>query len=437
MPLVGEDEEALVELRQHSFDASRAEVSHMALTTLRETAWLEAIPETLQRDGRQPDVPRQRSMAVLRTERDVGVDGNFVTYSLWASTLLRCIGVPPTEDLRLSVSRLVLRRLPKFEFLDRLCEKLEQCAPEPGRRDTSVSVDLAPPSSPAQRWRRAAALSLLEERGHSPFTTNGRQSPDGRHSPAPPPPLLFSPSDLGVSNLSMQRVPSSRPCSGPPSSGPPSAPPTSPPVPGLGWLRAGDLSPLGLWGLSPDQRAASASASSPSPSSRWRWPLSPLLPFAPSPMHSPNAASPMHSPNAAAAALRRLRNTCCLACALLIAAFVLAVLWRNVFWWTLMGVDVTTTPLFYDVKMCSRYAVARDPSFAVRVADTGGACIDGHVYKRGSSTAAEAEAGVLGVVLRLDDGFQAGNAYLPVVVLGPGQYALMTVSFLDAQVRLH
>ena len=93
--------------------------------------------------------------------------------------------------------------------------------------------------------------------------------------------------------------------------------------------------------------------------------------------------------------------------------------------------------LFYDLPMCSRSAAAESPGFAVRLVDTAGACGEAEVYNHSSAGALQplGEMRELGLMLRLDDGFELGKAYLPVFVLGPAQYALLTVSLLDSKGR--
>ena len=87
--------------------------------------------------------------------------------------------------------------------------------------------------------------------------------------------------------------------------------------------------------------------------------------------------------------------------------------------------------------MCSRSAAAESPGFAVRLVDTAGACGEAELYNNSSAGALQqlGEMRELGLMLRLDDGFELGKAYLPVFVLGPAQYALLTVSLLDSKGR--
>ena len=87
--------------------------------------------------------------------------------------------------------------------------------------------------------------------------------------------------------------------------------------------------------------------------------------------------------------------------------------------------------LFYDVLMCPPVpATFGGRRFARQEAKTTGWCA-------GDLSVADVAPPIhrspsLDVTLRLEDGYTAGKPYLPVVVLGHGQYALITVSAIDA-----
>ncbi len=422
--------------------ASQAELARQTNAILRDAAWLEALPSTAL------DTRGLKTTAMLRTERDVTIPGTFVTHSLWASTALRYTGFPTAEDLRLSVPRLLLKRLPRLEWLDRLCERLEECLSS-GRRDSAISVELAPPTA-AQRWR-GATLSVLQSRGlrsssaddlglqplpsacswSSPRVLD-RLAPtaDGSTPAVERSTMLRTPSEVharlacfsGGAGAGAGGAGSSAGRAAAPLRSPHGPAPTtggSPPLPGLGWLQSDVLltttpTQAGQTPTGPETAARGAR--------RWVSPLSPLLPF--SPLSPENARR-----------VKDCRNALVVVGGVVLVLTMAVLLVRMIFVGLLIhSAEAAAKLLFYDVKMCARYAVAHDPRFAVRLADTGGACQSGHVYKVGSSSAAvAASTGELGVMLRLDDGFELGKAYLPVVVLGPGQYALLSISFLDAQ----
>ena len=141
----------------------RARFANQLKTILRDAASLEALPET----SSSQDSQNWTTTAMLNTQRDVNVKGTFVTHSLWLNTTLRYIGVPSTEELRVSVPRLLQKRLPKFEWLDNLCERLEGCLPKP--RNSSYDVTELPiRGSPESGEGLTARLQRHQRRQSSP-----------------------------------------------------------------------------------------------------------------------------------------------------------------------------------------------------------------------------------------------------------------------------
>ena len=132
---------------------------------------------------------------------------------------------------------------------------------------------------------------------------------------------------------------------------------------------------------------------------------------------------------------------------LLLAALLLFFIIRETDTWaTLPGRHGVT--LFYELSMCAQRKVLAYQGrrhVAVQQARVWDDCAYGNVSKVLVSEAADQPAEAIvphwrqshrrktqDVMLRLDDGYQLGAAYLPVVVLGAGDYALLTFSVIDA-----
>jgi hypothetical protein len=137
--------------------------------------------------------------------------------------------------------------------------------------------------------------------------------------------------------------------------------------------------------------------------------------------------------------LRCERNQRCMSCAaigaltLLVALTLGATIRQYRAWAFLPGRGGVT--LFYELLMCPPGTVtAGGRQFSYRAAKTAERCFgDAVAASSGRESAAPTHRmPSLDVILRLDDGYRAGDAYLPVVLLGQGEYALLTISVIDA-----
>jgi hypothetical protein len=111
-------------------------------------------------------------------------------------------------------------------------------------------------------------------------------------------------------------------------------------------------------------------------------------------------------------------------------------------WATLPGRHGVT--LFYELLMCGQRQVPvhlgaadADAMMLSRSARTHGVCSLNFSAPQEELTRHYIhERHTLDVMLRLEDGYQLGGAYLPVVVLGSGDYALVSFTIIDALRRL-
>ena len=97
--------------------------------------------------------------------------------------------------------------------------------------------------------------------------------------------------------------------------------------------------------------------------------------------------------------------------------------------WLTFGIK-RSLPLFYEIPLCSPFVSANN-RHVVQLAETSpGAC---ELRNEAKARVAAGSGDELDIMLRLDDGFEAGKIYLPIVVIGTAQYALVSFSVVDAQ----
>ena len=121
---------------------------------------------------------------------------------------------------------------------------------------------------------------------------------------------------------------------------------------------------------------------------------------------------------------------CAVICALVLLVGVssLMLMQRSQMWAFLPGRGGVT--LFYKLLMCPPATTSiGGRHFTYETAKVGDMC---HEWVAGGEESAMHRAQSLDIILRLDDGYRAGDAYLPVILLGQGHYALITISAIDA-----